>query len=75
MVEPRGFFWPGYWRVYTPLGVWGLGLVHYEVILVWELSSRLDTVVRGKFLDARPVGTGPEFVEDTLRCNCLWLGG
>jgi len=21
IAEPQGFFWPGYWRVYTPLGV------------------------------------------------------
>jgi hypothetical protein len=53
----------------------GLGLVHYEFRLVWEFSSRLDAAVRGKCLDARPVGTRPEFVEDALRCNCLWLGG
>ena len=34
--------------------MWGLGLVHYEVRLVLEFSSRLDEVVMGKCLDARP---------------------
>jgi len=45
--------------------------VHYE------FSSRLDAAVKGKGLDARPrpVGTRPEIAEDTLRCNCLLLGG
>ena len=63
--------------MYTPLGEWGLalGLVHYEFRLVWEFSSRLDAAVGGKCLDAGHVGTKQKFVEDTLRCSCLWLGG
>jgi len=49
--------------------------VHYELRLVCESSIRLDAVVGGKCRDTGPVGTRPEFVEDTLRCSCLWLGG
>ena len=42
----------------------GLGLVHYEFRLVQEFSSRLNAAVGGKYPDAGPVGTRPEFVED-----------
>jgi len=29
----------------------------------------------GGYWDVGPVGTRPEFLEDTLRCSCLWLVG
>jgi len=60
-----------------PGGSVGPGLVHCEFRLVWEFSNRLHVFLRGKCLDARPVGTIPEFVKDTLRCNlsvARWLG-
>ena len=60
---------------YSSVEVWDLELVHHEFRIMWECFSRLDVGVRGICLDARLVRSEVEFVGDTLRCNCLLLGG
>ena len=43
IVEPRGFFWQGYWRVYTPLGVFHMNKTIHTlsvIAIMIELSGR-----------------------------------
>ena len=55
-------------------GTWGW-CTGYEVRLVWEFPSRLDSAVRGVCLDAWPIGTRLGFAEYTGHCNSLLLRG
>jgi len=77
IVEPRRYFWPGYGRVYTPLGVWGLGLVRYEVrIKHIELPAKLlDYFLRSNKSNInQSCGSFPAGWMQSLGAN-VWMQG